>query len=110
MQQYLQHTEVLFEVETPLSKKIRTHKNYWDKITKEKHIEFSYALNDVQEILTHPDEIRKSIKDDTIHIYYKKITRHTLICVVKTLNGEGFIVTVYQTSKPKPKGELLWPK
>jgi len=33
-----------------------------------------------------------------------------LICVVKVLNGEGFLVTAYQTKKPKPKGDLIWQK
>ena len=35
---------------------------------------------------------------------------HTLVCAVKVLNGDGFVVTFYQTSKPKPKGEIVWQK
>lgn len=33
-----------------------------------------------------------------------------LIVAVKVLNGDGFLVTVYQTKDYKKKGELLWPK
>ncbi|MBU1262130.1 hypothetical protein KKG61_01915 [bacterium] len=60
----------------------------------------------VQEILTDPDEIRRSIIDEDVHLYYKRIER--LYCVVtKGIDGEGFIVTAYPTDKIK-EGRIIW--
>ena len=83
---------ILLEVVTPINKRIRTHKNYWGKITNEKHIELKYGLDDLKATLISPDQIRESIKDDTIHIYYKNLVKHTLICVTKVLNGDGLLL------------------
>ncbi|GEM_PF-4987671 len=33
-----------------------------------------------------------------------------LIVAVKVLNGDGFLVTTYQTKEYKRKGEKIWPK
>ena len=41
----------------------------------------------------------------------KSIEKYAILIVaVKILNGDGFLVTAYQTKEYKKKGELLWPK
>lgn len=103
--------DVLFEVVDIFGKKIRTTPKYWRKIKEEKHADLEYGPNDVIEVLENPDEVRRSVTDSTIVLYYKQFKlEHTLIVAAKHFNGDGFVVTVYQTAKSKKKGEKLWPK
>lgn len=102
--------DVILETTCVLGKKIRTSRRYWEKIKREKHTELIYNLKDVAQTLTKADEIYRSLKDPDIYLYYKKLNRHTLVVVVKSLNESGFIATVFQTKKPKKKGEKVWPK
>ena len=44
-------------------------------------------------------------------LFAKRIESYDILIVaVKVLNGDGFLVTVYQTGVYKKKGTLLWPK
>lgn len=102
---------VLFEVVDIFGKRIRTTAEYWRKIKEEKHADLKYEPYDVVEVLENPDEVRRSVTDSTIVLYYKQFKlEHTLIVVAKHFNGHGFVVTVYQTTKSNKKGEKLWPK
>jgi len=100
----------LFEVTDVLGKIIRTSKQYWEKIKTEKHQELKYGVREVRQVLQKPDSVFRSVKDDTIALYRKKMDGDILIAVSKHLNGNGFVVTVYQTKKVIDKGEKLWPK
>ena len=103
--------DILFEVKDILGRKIRTTKDYWQKIKTLKHRELKYGSIEVKKTLTQPDEIRRSVTDSTILIYAQKQENYDILSVaVKVLNGDGFLVTVYQTKELKKKGELLWPK
>ncbi len=102
--------EILFEIVDVFGKKIRTTHNYWHKIISEKHADLEYKIDDVKETLKTPDSVYQSVTDDTIALYRRHIKHDTLVVVAKHLNGEGFIVTVYQTTKTKIKGKQLWPK
>ena len=65
----------------------------------------------IENTLTKPEEIRRSVADTTILLYAQKQKKYDILIVaVKVLNGDGFLVTVYQTKEVKKKGELLWPK
>jgi len=101
---------ILFEIVDVFGKRIRTTQSYWHKIIAQKHTEFTYTSDDVITTLTHPDSVYQSVTDDTIALYRKEMKDDTMIVVAKHLNGEGFIVTVYQTTKTKVKGTQLWPK
>jgi len=48
-------------------------------------------------------------KDPRVWIFYRKRDQNFLCVVVKILDGEGFIITIYPTDKIK-KGENIWPK
>lgn len=103
--------EVLFEEKDILGRTIRTTKDYWQKIITIKHRELKYAINEVKQTLVQPDEIRQSVTDETILLYAKRFQQYDILIVaVKVLNGDGFLVTVYQTTVYKQKGKLLWPK
>lgn len=103
--------DLLFEVSDILGRKIRTTKNYWKKIKEIKHTELRFGIPEVKKTLKNPDEVRTSVTDTTILLYAKEVEKYDIIIVaVKILNGNGFLVTAYQTKKYKKKGALVWPK
>lgn len=111
MKKSLVSADLLFEVEDVLGRKIRTTKNYWNKIKEVKHTELKFGIPEVKNTLKNPMEVRKSVTDETILLYAQKQEKHgILIVAVKVLNGDGFLVTTYQTKEYKKKGELVWPK
>lgn len=101
--------DVLFEITDIFGLSIRTTNAYWQKITKEKHRELHVDITNVIAALQKPDEVYKSVQDDFINIYYKQMNENFLVVVVKFVNECGFVITCYQTSKTKRKGEQLWP-
>lgn len=103
-------SEILFEAEDVFGKNIRTTKDYWKKIFSIKHKELRISKIEIIKALKNPDEVRKSIQDPFIYLFYKRLNEKTLVVVVKYLNHHGFIITIYQTSKLKRKGERIWPK
>lgn len=103
--------DILFEVTDVLGRKIRTTKTYWKKIKEIKHKELHHGISQIKKTLKLPDEIRKSVTDETILLYSKEIKEYDILIVaVKVLNGEGFLVTAYQTDNYRRKGELVWQK
>ena len=100
----------LFETVDVFGKRIRTTKSYWEKIKKEKHKELRFDITEIIKTIARPDEVYKSVRDEFIHIHYKKYKQETLVAVIKHLNGDGFLITAYQTSKIKRKGDKIWPK
>lgn len=103
--------ELLFEVKDNVGRKIRTTKDYWQKIKTLKHRELKYGIKEVKKTLIKPDEVRRSVTDGTILLYTQKQEKYDILIVaVKVLNGDGFLVTVYQTKQYRKKGGLIWPK
>ena len=103
--------EILFEIEDIFGRKIRTTKDYWLKIKILKHRELRYGTKEIKKTLKNPDEARRSVTDPTVILFAKKVAKYDILIVaVKVLNGEGFLVTVYQTKEYIKKGELLWLK
>ena len=94
-------TKIHFEVTSYLGKKIRVTKNYWSKIIKTKHRIMEDKENIVKETLENPEEIRRSIKDFNVYLYYRKVKENYNCVVVKHLNGDGFIITTYLTDRIK---------
>ena len=103
--------DLLFEVKDVLGRKVHTTKDYWQKIKTLKHRELKYGAAEVKKTLKAPEEVRRSVTDATILLYARKQEKYDILIVaVKVLNGDGFLVTVYQTKEFKRKGELIWPK
>ena len=94
-------SDIYFEVVSYLNKNISITKNYWNKIVQTKHKIIKGKEENVKKALIEPEEIRISKKDSTVFLYYKKINKHYICVVVKHLNGDGFIITTYITSKIK---------
>lgn len=101
---------ILFEVEDVFAKKVRTTKNYWQKIKTDKHRELKFEFKDVIKTLQFPDEVYLSVRDKYIRLFFRDFDEEILVVLVKYFNDHGFVVTVYQTTKVKRKGEKLWPK
>lgn len=98
---------IYFEVETPLKRRIRTTKEYWEFIITFKHPNMRGREEKVIETLKDPDFIRRSRKDGDVYLYYRK-SGDKFVCVVcKHLNEEGFIITTYITDRVK-EGEEVW--
>lgn len=108
--QSIEKTNILFEVKDVFGKLVRTSKVYWNKIFLIKHKELSINIDQVIKTMKNPDEVRLSIQDKYIFLFYKKHKENYLVVVVKYLNNHGFVVTIYKTSKTKRKGEKIWPE
>lgn len=102
--------DILFKVGTPLGFSVRTTVSYWELITTVKHPIMRNQEADVQETLTHPDEVRLSKSDQQVYLFYRTDGDNRWVCVIaKQLNGEGFLITAYRTGGIK-EGTVLWRK
>ena len=53
---------------------------------------------EVKMVLSDPDEIRQSLKDDNVYLFYKMQKEKRWICAVtKDNTGYGFLITAYPT-------------
>lgn len=67
-------------------------------------------LEDVQQTLLNPDQIRLSKTDDQVYLFYKEDGIKRWVCAVsRRLDDSGFLITAYRTSAIK-EGELVWKK
>lgn len=98
-----------FQVRCQLDKLVRTSKSYWRKITQVKHPRLRSKTLLVKDALRNSDLIRQSKSDKKVYLYYRKQNKHYLCVVVKHLNGDGFIITSYFTSKIL-EGKIIWTK
>ena len=105
----------LIEVISVLGRKIRTTEKYLTYIATEKHTEL---LNKVEKsasillALSDADNVYQKIgeDDDGVYLYYRNIGRYTICVISRHLNGDGFVITAYLTTKMKRKGTLIWHK
>ena len=102
--------DLLFEVLTPLSFRVRVTRAYWELIVTIKHPVMVGHESDVKETLANPDEIRLSRSDPNVYLFYRAERFRRWVCAVaKRLDGEGFLITAYLTDAVK-EGEHVWPK
>ena len=99
---------ILFEVPTPLGFVVRTSAEYWQKIVT-KHPDLSERLELIKQALAAPDEIRRSSRDEGILLFYRTTDKRWAVAVARRLNGDGFLVTAYQTDAIK-EGDTIWRK
>ena len=62
---------LLFEVMTPLEFRVRVTRAYWQIIVTVKHPSMQNRESDVQTTLKEPDEVRQSLNDENIYLFYK---------------------------------------
>jgi hypothetical protein len=98
-----------FAITTPLGFSVRTTESYWQKLIL-KHPDIADLEALVQQALQTQDEIRQSSRDDGILLFYcLRKPQCWVVAVARRLNGEGFLITAYQTYAIK-EGVLLWPR
>lgn len=96
-----------FEILTPLGFTVRTSESYWQRLIT-KHPDIADLEELVQEALAAPDEIRRSSRDDGVLIFYLfRSEKRWVVAVARRLNGDGFLITAYQTDAIK-EGESIW--
>lgn len=99
----------MFEVLTPLGFTVRTSETYWQKLIG-KHPDIEDLLELIQQALTSPDEIRRSSRDPKVLLFYLTLKeKRWIVAVARRLNGDGFLITAYQTDAIK-EGETIWLK
>ncbi|MCS7305403.1 MAG: hypothetical protein NZ602_09900 [Thermoguttaceae bacterium] len=64
---------------------------------------------DIQAPLASPAEVRRSLRDPAVYLFYKTDNGNRWLCaVVKQANGHGFLITAYRTDKIKERVRV-WP-
>lgn len=98
-----------FEIQTPLEFAVRTSQQYWQRLIA-KHPDIEELEELVQLALASPDEVRRSRQDEGILLFYRvRREERWIVAVARRLNGDGFLVTAYQTDSIK-EGETIWRK
>jgi hypothetical protein len=96
-----------FEILTPLNFTVRTSEEYWQKLIV-KHPDIADLEAEVRQALNSPDEIRRSSRDPNLLLFYLTLQeKRWVVAVARKLNGDGFLITAYQTDAIK-EGETLW--
>ncbi|MFH7244694.1 MAG: hypothetical protein ACHWZW_17805 [Spirulina sp.] len=96
-----------FEIATPFGFTVRTSENYWQRLLI-KHPDIADLEELVQQALADPDEIRRSSRDDSVLLFYlARSEKRWVVAVARRLNGDGFLITAYQTDAIK-EGESIW--
>jgi hypothetical protein len=96
-----------FEIPTPLGFTVRTSDNYWQRLIA-KHPDIADLEDLVQQALASPDEIRRSSRDEAVLLFYlARKEERWVVAVARRLNGDGFLITAYQTDAIK-EGETIW--
>ncbi len=93
-----------------LGKMVRLDEDRWKHV--QEHPEMVNELDKLRETLAEPDEIRTSVYDASVWLFYKlykrtPVTQKYSLVVVRMLNEEGFIVTAFFTDTVK-KGDRIW--
>jgi hypothetical protein len=99
----------LFSIDTPLGFSVRTSREYWRTVLT-KHPEMVDRLDNVKDALANPDEVRRSRRDGSVLLFYRREMGRPrwVVAVTKRPNGEGFLITAYRTDSVK-EGERIWP-
>lgn len=101
--------DLKFTVQAKNGLKVRATNDYWNKIITFKHPVMRGMETHVINTLVDPYEIRVSKSDSNVLLYYGKYRKYFVCVVVKKLNGEGFIITMYLTENIK-EGSTIWRK
>ena len=99
----------IFEIIDKLKRKIKfTHERKEHILVRHPEVT-EFVL--FEKILLDPDLIRTSLYDEKVLLYYTDVSKEYkyLVLVVKTLDGEGFILTAYKTNIIK-EGKERWKK
>ena len=90
-----------------LDKNIKILPQGWNLISKIKHPEIAASFDDLVHTIQNPELIIQSKHATMVYIYYRKTGKYYFSAVIKHLNGDGFLITAYLTSKPK-EGKVIY--
>ena len=62
---------------------------------------------EVAQVLSDPDEVRRSRKDSTVLLFYRGRSPRWLCAVARRQDGAGYLITAYPTDAIKV-GERIW--
>ncbi len=98
-----------FEILTPFGFTVRTSDSYWQRLFT-KHPDIEELAELIRLALSSPDEVRRSSRDAEVLLFYRlRYEERWAVAVVRRLNGDGFLITAYQTDAIK-EGETIWLK
>jgi hypothetical protein len=98
-----------FEIFTPLGFMVRTSEEYWQRLII-KHPDIEELEELIRLALAIPDEVRHSSRDAEVLLFYRvRGEERWVVAVARRLNGDGFLITAYQTDAIK-EGETVWLK
>jgi hypothetical protein len=63
-------------------------------------------VQDVAQVLAHPDQVYQSRRDHRMFLYYRADQRRLPCVVVKRLDGEGFLITACPCAKIKERDRI----
>jgi hypothetical protein len=102
--------DVFFKALTPLGFVVLVTRQRWDLIAGSKHPVMAGREDDVKLALESPDEVRKSLTDNQVLLFYKAERARRWVCAVaKRAAEQGFLITAYPTDAIK-EGVRIWPK
>ncbi len=92
---------IIFEITDKSGRQIYLTKERWGHI--QKHPEMSNQVENIKNTLKRPLTIRKFEYDAEVRYYYSYFKNRDgakyLLVLVKYLNGNGFIISAYYTTK-----------
>jgi len=102
--------ETVLEVVDLFGRKVKLSKERLNHILQ--RVEMRGQEGKMKKTLTMPDEVRKSIKDEKVWLFYKHfahtpVSEKYMVVVVKILSKAGTIITSYFTDRIK-KGKVVW--
>jgi hypothetical protein len=99
--------DLLFEVTTPMGFTVRCTRAYWRFIIEHKHPVLAGRDADVRHVLSDPDEVRRSRKDENVFLFHGGSSPRWLCAVARREDRSGFLITAYPTDAIKA-GETVW--
>jgi hypothetical protein len=101
--------EVLFEAQTPFGFRVRVTRERWELVVREKHPVMRGEEANIPSVLEAPEEVRQSLSDPTVYLFYKEQKPKRWLCAVSKRDGDnGFLITAYPTEAIK-EGTKIWP-
>ncbi len=102
----------MFKILSKMGRAVSLDEDRWGHLLE--HPEMKNQLDRIKETVTNPDEVRESVHDPSVLLFYKlyeetPVAQKYLLVAIKTLNREGFIVTAFFTDSVK-KGGVVWKK
>jgi hypothetical protein len=106
----LSEDEILIRARSPIGIETRSHRGYWNRKAVASHPSMKGKENLVLMAIESPFQIRQSVKDDLVYLFYKESAKRYICAVVRKVDeSSGFLITAYESDAIKD-GVLIWEK